>query len=571
MKIWKKRGNASPTDIDQFALELKGDKLKAALLLSRGIHTREEAVKFFRPQLEDLHDPFLLKDCDKAVTRLIQAKANNERILVYGDYDVDGTSAVSLMTSFLESQGFQIDYYIPDRYTEGYGFSNTGVSYAIDNEFNLIITLDCGIKDGERILRCNENSIDVIVCDHHTPEILPAAFAVINPKRTDCNYPNKGLCGCAVGFKLVCAYLLETKQDLSLAYDLLDFVAIATAADIVPLTPENRILVTYGLNLINRQKSHGIRALLSNAKYEGKELKVSDLVFLIAPRINAAGRIFSGRKAVEVMLSKASEQATTVASEIEKYNLERRELDQGITQEAFTIIENDPFYANSFTTVVKNQGWHKGVVGIVASRLIEKIYKPTLVLVEEDGILSGSARSIEGIDIYEPLAQCEEYLIQFGGHTMAAGLKLKAERFIDFRAAFDKAVKELCNGIRKHPVMEYDAEVNFDALSLDLLKFLEPLEPHGPENPRPVFLSRNIKNARFTKLVGANADHLSLHVTQEGNASEMKGIAFKMANWCLPILEGKKVDLLYTLRENVYNGTSSLQMEVVDIRLAEMY
>ncbi|MEY3835555.1 MAG: hypothetical protein RI989_983, partial [Bacteroidota bacterium] len=509
-----------------------------------------------------------LKDMDKAIARLTSAREKNEKVLVYGDYDVDGTTAVAVFYSFLKHEGFECAFYIPDRYKEGYGFSDAGVEFAKANQFNLIVTLDCGIKDGARIEKCNAYGIDVIVCDHHTPEILPPAFAVVNPKRKDCNYENKGLCGCAVGFKVMCAWYMQRNESLDFAYSFLDLVAIATGADIVPVTSENRILLHFGLKEINTHFRPGIAELLTNAKHSGKVLKVVDLVFLIAPRINAAGRIFSGNKAVEVLLTNNSEDAQVVAAQIEKYNQERKGLDRNITQEALDIIESDPFYEDSFTTVVKKEGWHKGVVGIVASRIIESYYKPTIVLTEEEGILSGSVRSIEGIDVYEMLSACEEHLIQFGGHNMAAGLKLKSEKFIAFREAFDKVVRAFTNNIRIERCHFYDTEIQFDQIDFKLYESIQPLEPHGPENMRPVFLARNIKNARFTKLVGAHADHLQLHVKQAGNVSEMKGIAFKMADWIFPILEGKEIDLLFQLNENVWNGQSSIQLEVVDIRLS---
>jgi single-stranded-DNA-specific exonuclease len=499
---------------------------------------------------------------------LVSAKEKNEKVLVYGDYDVDGTTAVAVFYSFLKHVGFACDFYIPDRYKEGYGFSEAGVAFAHENNFSLIVTLDCGIKDGPRIEQCNAHGIDVIVCDHHTPEALPPAFAIVNPKRKDCTYENKGLCGCAVGFKVICAWFIHHKESLDFAYSFLDLVAVATGADIVPVTSENRVLLHFGLKEINTHFRPGIAELLTNAKHSGKILKVVDLVFLIAPRINAAGRIFSGKRAVEVLLSNNAEDAKSVAAEIEKYNQERKGLDREITQEALDIVERDSFYENSFTTVVMKQGWHKGVVGIVASRLIESYYKPTIVLVEDDGMLSGSVRSIEGIDVYEMLSHCEEHLIQFGGHSMAAGLKLKSENFLAFREAFDKVVREFTNNVRIERCHLYDTEIQFDQIDFKLYESLQPLEPHGPENMRPVFLSKNIKNARFTKLVGAQADHLQLHVKQAGNISEMKGIAFKMKDWVFPIVEGKEIDLLFQLNENVWNGQSSIQLEVLDIRLS---
>lgn len=565
---WKKREQFSREEITELAVKSNISEAFAEILLSRKINTPEQARTFLNPEINQLLDPFGLKDMDKAILRLKSAKEKNEKVLVYGDYDVDGTTAVAVFYSFLKHVGFACDFYIPDRYKEGYGFSEAGVAFAHENNFSLIVTLDCGIKDGPRIEQCNAHGIDVIVCDHHTPEALPPAFAIVNPKRKDCTYENKGLCGCAVGFKVMCAWFIHHNESLDFAYSFLDLVAVATGADIVPVTSENRVLLHFGLKEINTHFRPGIAELLANAKHSGKVLKVVDLVFLIAPRINAAGRIFSGKRAVEVLLTNNAEDAKSVAAEIEKYNQERKGLDRNITQEALDIIERDAFYQDSFTTVVKKQGWHKGVVGIVASRLIETYYKPTIVLVEDDGILSGSVRSIEGIDVYEMLSLCEEHLIQFGGHSMAAGLKLKSENFETFRSAFDQVVRKFTNNTRIERCHLYDTEIQFDEISFSLYESLQPLEPHGPENLRPVFLSKNVTNARFTKLVGAHADHLQLHVRQAGNVSEMKGIAFKMADWVFPILAGKEIDLLFQLNENVWNGQSSIQLEVLDIRLS---
>jgi single-stranded-DNA-specific exonuclease len=566
--MWKKRSNFSQEEVAELAVKSNNSEVFAEILLSRNVKNADQALRFLHPEINQLLDPFGLKDMDKAIARLVSAKENKEKILVYGDYDVDGTTAVAVFYSFLKHVGFDCDFYIPDRYTEGYGFSEAGVAFAHENNFSLIVTLDCGIKDGPRIEQCNSFGIDVIVCDHHTPEVLPPAFAIVNPKRKDCSYENKGLCGCAVGFKVICAWFIHHNESLDFAYSFLDLVAVATGADIVPVTSENRVLLHFGLKEINTHFRPGIAELLTNAKHSGKVLKVVDLVFLIAPRINAAGRIFSGKRAVEVLLTNNAEDAKSVAAEIEKYNQERKGLDRNITQEALDIIERDAFYQDSFTTVVKKQGWHKGVVGIVASRLIESYYKPTIVLVEDEGILSGSVRSIDGIDVYEMLSLCEEHLIQFGGHSMAAGLKLKLENFEAFREAFDEAVRSFTNNTRIERCHLYDTEIQFDQISFSLYESLQPLEPHGPENLRPVFLSKNVKNARFTKLVGAHADHLQLHVRQAGNVSEMKGIAFKMADWVFPILEGKEIDLLFQLNENVWNGQSSIQLEVLDIRLS---
>jgi len=566
--IWKKRGNFSSIEIKELAQKASTTEAFAEILLQRNVLTAEQAKTFLHPEINQLLDPFGLKDMDKAIARLVSAKEKNEKVLVYGDYDVDGTTAVAVFYSFLKHEGFECDFYIPDRYKEGYGFSTAGVEFAHENNFSLIVTLDCGIKDGPRIEQCNEYGIDVIVCDHHTPEILPPAFAVVNPKRTDCTYENKGLCGCAVGFKVICAWFIHHNEPLDFAYSFLDLVAVATGADIVPVTPENRVLLHFGLKEINTHFRPGIAELLNNAKHSGKVLKVVDLVFLLAPRINAAGRIFSGKRAVEVLVAQNSEDAKVVAAEIEKNNYERKGLDRNITQEALDIIAVDPFYENSFTTVVRKEGWHKGVVGIVASRIIESYYKPTIVLVEDEGILSGSVRSIEGIDVYDMLSACEEHLIQFGGHSMAAGLKLKSENFLAFREAFDKVVRKFTNDIRIERCHFYDTEIQFDQITFALYESLQPLEPHGPENLRPVFLSKNIKNARFTKLVGAHAEHLQLHVKQAGNMAEMTGIAFKMKDWVFPILEGKEIDLLFQLNENVWNGQSSIQLEVLDIRLS---
>jgi single-stranded-DNA-specific exonuclease len=567
-KLWIHRKEEREEQAKALGEELNSSALLGRLLLQRGISTFEEARTFFCPDLTQLHDPFLMKDMDKAVARLCKALEGKEKILVYGDYDVDGTTAVSLVFGFLEMQDARCDYYIPDRYEEGYGFSMKAVEWAAANGFSLIITLDCGIKDGERIARCNELGVDVIVCDHHQPSELPSATAVLDPKRPDCDYPYKGLSGCGVGFKLLQALCIVREINPEFLYQHLDLVAISIGADIVPLTGENRVLAYFGLKVVNdvENRRAGIKAMLDQAKTRKPQLTISDVVFMLAPRINAAGRIHSGRHAVALLLATNKEEADNLSAGLEEHNNTRKSLDKDITKEALSEVESDDFYRTSFATVVRKEGWHKGVIGIVASRLVEAYYKPTIVLTEVDGKLTGSARSIPGIDLYEVLGECAEHLIQFGGHTMAAGLTLKPEKFLDFRKAFDEEVAKRFNYEHPKPEIVYDSEISFADANQKFFNILKRFAPFGPENMKPIFRTSNVVNAGYTKPVGETQAHLKLHVKQHESSTAVNGIAFDQGAWSDFLKENGAVDLLYTLEENEWNNQVSIQLNVVDIR-----
>jgi single-stranded-DNA-specific exonuclease len=565
-KLWyQKPAHPSPAAA-RLADELNVDPVIGRLLVDRGIFTFEEAKAFFRPQLADLHDPYLMRDMDKAVDRLTEAVNSGERILVFGDYDVDGTTAVTLVYSFLKNIGVDCAFYIPDRYKEGYGFSYLGVDYAVENEFSLIITLDCGIKDVEKVQYANERGIDIIICDHHNPGELPDAVAVLDPKRTDCYYPFKGLSGCGVGFKMLQAFSMRHKIPQEHLFGYLDLLTISIGADIVPLVGENRILAYYGLQQLSKTpRRPGIQAMLDQAAFVKPTLTITDVVFVLAPRINAAGRIFSGARAVELLLAQTVEEAQSISPSVEENNNTRKTLDKEITQEAIEMVDADGFYRTSYTTVVASEKWHKGVVGIVASRLVEAYYKPTIVLVEAEGKLAGSARSIPGVDLFEMLGKCSDLLLQFGGHTMAAGLSLNKENFEAFRERFDAVVAEFLQSERPKPHVYYDAELSLDQITGKFFRVLQQFAPFGPENMKPVFLTRQLVDAVGTRQVGADKNHLKLQLKQQGGAIVMDGIGFDLGEWYDDLSQGRAVDVLYTIEENEWNGKVNIQLSAKDI------
>lgn len=566
-KNWIPKKNPPEHLVATLQEEVSISRQVAVLLAQRGIDSFEKARDFFRPNMSQLHDPFLMKDMDRAVERLSEAIHRHEKILVYGDYDVDGTTAVTLVYSFLKKLGVDCIYYIPDRYTEGYGFSMKGVDFAHEQNCTLIITLDCGVRDGLKIDYAQTLGIDVIVCDHHQPAQLPQAAAVLDPKRPDCNYPYKGLSGAGVGFKLLQGLCIQQSIDPSELAEYLDLVTISIGADIVPLTGENRILAYHGLKLLEETRRPGIAAMLLKAGFKKPALTITDVVFILAPRINAAGRIFSGKEAVALLLSENEEAALPLSTAIEEYNATRKGLDKDITKQAIHQIDGDVFQQDSLSTVVFGENWHKGVVGIVASRLVETYYKPTIVLVSDGEKMAGSARSIEGIDLFECLSECDEHLIQFGGHTMAAGLSLRAENFSLFRSRFDEVVRQKLNNIRPEPFIEYDAEIDFEDINPKFFRILKQFEPFGPENLSPVFLARNVRNARFTKTVG-DGSHLKLHVHQEHTPQiSLEGIGFNLGQWSDVLKNNEPVDLLFSIDENMWNGKASLQLMVKDIRI----
>ena len=560
---WTIKQKPSEDTIKHLAQALNVEDFVATLLVQRGIETFDQAKAFFRPSLEHLHDPYLMKDMDKAVDRIEHAIANRENILVFGDYDVDGTTAVSLVSSYLKSYYPNIATYIPDRYLEGYGVSFKGIDFADDNGFTLIIALDCGIKSIDHVAYAKEKNIDFIICDHHRPgEFLPEAVAVLDPKRTDCFYPYDELCGCGVGFKLIQALGNNRGQTIEDFIPYLDLVATAIAADIVPMTGENRVLAYYGLQVINDNPRPGIKALIHQVKKQ--TLDITDVVFIIAPRINAAGRIKHGNHAVELLTEFNFEQAQQFASEIEQYNSERKGLDKQITKEALLQIEENQ-EKERFTSVVFQEDWHKGVIGIVASRLIETYYRPTLVFTKSGDKYAASARSVKGFDVYNALEACSEHLEQFGGHMYAAGMTLAAENYAAFKQAFEEQVQATIHPDMLTPEIEIDAEINFTDITPKLTRILKQFEPFGPQNMTPIFLSKNIKDTGYGKPMGQENEHVKLFIKQN-NSEGIPAIGFGLGAKLNLITNQKPFQAVYCIDENEWNGKVSLQIRLRDIK-----
>jgi single-stranded-DNA-specific exonuclease len=559
---WTIKPKPAEEKVKHLAQALNIENFVASLLIQRGIETYDEAKAFFRPSLDDLHNPYLMKDMDKAVERIEKAIANNENIMVFGDYDVDGTTAVSLVSSYLKSYYKNVATYIPDRYDEGYGISYKGIDYADDNSITLIIALDCGIKSIDHVVYAKERNIDFIICDHHRPgDFLPDAVAVLDPKRADCNYPYDELCGCGVGFKLIQALGQNRNQTIEDFIPYLDLVATAIAADIVPMTGENRVLAKFGLEVINTNPRAGIQALIQNIKKQ--VLTITDVVFIIAPRINAAGRIKHGNYAVELLTEFDLEQAIEFASQIEIFNADRKDLDKQITQEALVQIEtNDE--SNNFTTVVYQEDWHKGVIGIVASRLIEKHYKPTIVFTKSGDKLAASARSVKDFDIYNALESSAEYLEQFGGHMYAAGMTLKEENYEAFKNKFEEVVKESIHPDLRIPEIAIDTEIHLSDINEKLVRILKQFEPFGPQNMTPVFISKNIKDTGYGKTMGKEEEHLRLFVKQD-NSEGFAAIGFNLSQKMDCITNNKSFDAVYCIEENEWNGNVTLQLKLRDI------
>ena len=558
---WTNKPKPDFQKVSRLAKALKVDNLVASLLIQRGIENFDQARLFFRPSLQDLHNPFLMKDMDKAVSRIEKAIQNNENILIFGDYDVDGTTAVSLVASYLKTFYKNVATYIPDRYDEGYGISFKGIDYADDNGISLIIALDCGIKSIDHVDYSNERKIDFIICDHHRPEaILPNAIAVLDPKRNDCNYPYDELCGCGIGFKLIQGLSINRGETINDLVQYLDLVATAIAADIVPMTGENRILAHFGLIVINQNPRPGIQALIAQSKV--KNFTITDVVFKIAPRINAAGRIKHGNEAVALLSEFDFEQATIFAAEIEQYNADRKDLDQQITKEALDQIEKNK-EKNRFTNVVFQQDWHKGVIGIVASRVIETYYKPTLVFTKSGDKLAASARSVRGFDVYNALESCSEFLVQFGGHMYAAGMTLLPENYSVFKEAFEKVVKETILPEQLLPEIEIDAEIDLEDITPKLTRILKQFEPFGPLNMSPVFYSKNMIDTGYGKPIGKENEHLKLFVRQN-NSQGISAIGFGLGNKLN--ISQKTFEGIYTIAENEFNAKIDLQLMLKDIR-----
>ena len=560
-----KRWNILTTDeqkVQALQAELKVHPVLCKILVQRGIETFEQSRNFFRPSLDDLHSPWLMKDMEKAVERVVLAIQENEKILVFGDYDVDGTTAVASMFLFLQKIHHNLDFYIPHRYREGYGVSKAGIDFAKENGFTLIISLDCGIKSADLIAYAKELGIDFIVCDHHLPDkVLPPAVAILNPKQTDCLYPFKELCGCGVGFKLMCA--LEEKLNLpkGTAFEQLDLVATAIAADIVPVNGENRILAFHGLKKANENPNKGIKAL---TKLSGlvKELHITNLVFMIAPRVNAAGRMDDASKAVRMFIAKTEDEAMNYAEMLHSDNTDRKEADSSITEEALALIQENKEWVNRKSTVVFKSHWHKGVVGIVASRLIEHYFRPTIVLTRSGDYAAGSARSVPGFNLYEAIYACREHLLGYGGHFAAAGMTLELDQVDSFREKFEAVVANSIDPQMLIPEIVIDAEIKLEDIRQPFFNILCQMEPFGPENLRPVFITRNVTDTGWSKIV--KEEHLKFSIKQ--NNVTVSGIGFNMADKYPLLQEKKPVDIVYKIDENEWQDKKSLQIRVIDIR-----
>ncbi len=564
-KKWNIHQIANPSEVTALQNALAVDETIAKLLVLRGITTFEQAKTFFRPSLDMLLDPFLMKGMSAAIERITNAIANNEKVMIFGDYDVDGTTAVALVYSFFKKYIKQIEYYIPDRYAEGYGISIKGIDYAKENNITLIIALDCGIKAVDKINYANEKGVDFIICDHHLPgDEIPDAYAVLDPKQKDCPYPYKELAGCGIGFKLAQAFCIQNSIDEHEVFEYLDLVVTSIAADIVPITGENRVLAHYGLKKLNANPRPGLKALLTLGKAD-RDLDITTLVFVIAPRINAAGRIEHGSKAVELLISDNSIDATEFSKKINDTNTQRRDLDFGITDEALMTLEADPITQHKRSTVLFNANWHKGVVGIVASRLIEKYYKPTIVLTESNGMATGSARSVKDFDVYTAIERCSHLLEQFGGHKFAAGLSLKLENLNAFVDAFEREVSRTITEEMLLPVVEVDLVIALDDINEKLVRILNQFAPHGPHNMTPVFCSRGVLDTGFAKVVGNN--HLKLEVYQPNTQlTKIEAIAFNKGDYLHFFKRNIPVDIVYKIKTNEFRGNTSIQLIIEEIK-----
>lgn len=562
---WTLKPKPHPEKIKALQKALDIDAHIATLLVQRGIETFDEAKTFFRPSLSDLHNPFLMKDMDKAVARIEKAIANKENILVYGDYDVDGTTSVALMSSYLKTRYDAVATYIPDRYDEGYGVSYKGIDFANDNDFSLIIALDCGVKAIDKVAYAKEKGIDFIICDHHRPsDKLPDAIAILDPKRDDCNYPFKELCGCGVGFKLIQALALNEGKTVEDLTEYLDLVATAIGADIVPINNENRALAYFGLQVINQNPRPGIQAILNQIKKT--ELTITDVVFIVSPRINAAGRMKHGNYAVTLLTEENIKLAEKYAAEIETFNLDRRETDKQITNEALDQIEKHQ-EQDRLTTVVYHEDWHKGVIGIVASRLTETYYRPTLVFTKSGTKLAASARSVSGFDVYNALEACSQHIEQFGGHKYAAGLTLKEENYEAFKQAFEDEVSKTIDRNLLTPEIKVDTQMDLDDITPKFYRILKQFAPFGPSNMTPVFMTENLIDTGYGKCVGEDKTHLRITVTQPNTSQKLVGIGFNMGDKIDSISDKKPFRAVYSIDENEWQGNTSLQLKLRDIKV----
>lgn len=553
--------------VSRLSSELGIDPVLSVLLAQRGIKTFQEAREFFRPSLDNLHDPFLMKDMEQAVSRLQKAVNEGERILIYGDYDVDGTTAVSLVYSFLKHLTHNVDFYIPDRYDEGYGVSYKGIDWASDNGFTLIITLDCGIKANDKVSYAAGKGIDMIICDHHLPENeIPAAVAVLDPKREDCNYPFDDLSGCGVGFKLVQAYSMRNGIPFESIVPLLDLLVVSIASDLVSVIGENRILAHFGLKQLNENPRKGLLAMINLSGLDPEHITIDDIVFKIGPRINAAGRMESGRIAVQLLTAEDDLTASRIGNEINAHNNERKEIDREITREALEMVQSGKCLSAKNATIVYNPMWHKGVVGIVASRLVEAFYRPTIVFTKSNGFVTGSARSVHGFDLYDAIENCADLLENFGGHLYAAGLTLREENLPMFCSRIETFIAGKISKEMLKPVITVDAKLNFDQITPKFFRILKQFQPFGPENNAPVFMTENVYDNGTVRKVGAEGGHLKLELMQEAQPyRHISAIAFNKSSHFDHIRSGNPIDICYSIVENYYRGIANLQLRIKDL------
>lgn len=566
-KTWNIKESAPREKVLHLKEAINANSVIANLLIQRGIENYDQAKNFFRPSLDSLHDPFLMKDMPKAVQRIIDATQKREKILVFGDYDVDGTTAVALMFTFLRWLGLRCDYYIPDRYTEGYGVSTKGIDYAAENGFGLIISLDCGIKSKDKVAYAKKKGIDFIICDHHeTDSQLPEAVAILNPKQPDCPYPYKELSGCGIGFKLIQALAKNYEIPFSTIEQYLDLVALSIAADIVPITGENRVLTFYGLKRINTAPREGFKAIMELAQLK-REVTVSDLVFVFGPRINSAGRIETGKNAVELLIADTQQKALLSGESVNKTNVERKDFDANITQEALNMLVTSEEQKNKKTTVLYNPEWHKGVIGIVASRLIEKhFYRPTIILTKSNGYVTGSARSVKNFNLYQAISSCSHLLEQFGGHKYAAGITLKEENLPAFVSLFEEVVSKSLNPHMLHPEIDIDSPLRFSAITPKFNSVLKQFAPFGPGNMTPVFMSNNVITRRPPQVIGNG--HLRLSVAQTDMLHlTFSAIGYDMQDYMDIIPADKPFKICYSLKENEWNGVKSIELNIKDIQI----
>ena len=570
-KRWVFKPKADQQNIHYLEQVLNIQPLLAALLAQRGIKTYDQAKMFFRPSLDSLHDPFKMKDMNRAIERIEKAIQHHQRILIYGDYDVDGTTSVALVYSFLKKYYSNLDYYIPDRYQEGYGISYKGIEYAHEHNVSLIIALDCGIKASKKIEYANSRNIDFIICDHHTPEKqLPDAVAVLDPKRAGCNYPFKDLSACGVGFKMLQAFSQTNNIDFAELYPFLDLVAVSIASDIVPIIGENRILAHFGLKQLNKNPGTGLKAIINMSGLGDKQntIEVEDVVFRIGPRINAAGRIESGRSAVDLLITDKEHKARQKAQKVNSCNDTRKNIDRNITQDALKMIASEPGFREKKSTVLYNSQWHKGVVGIVASRMIEIYYRPTIILTSSNGMATGSARSIPGFDIYNALESCNDLLENFGGHMYAAGLTLDIQNIPSLKRRFEDIVEQSINEDQMVPHMEIDQEIQLSEITEKFFNILRQFQPFGPKNLPPIFVARNVRDDGTARLVGSSKEHMKLSLTQENDPDLVfPAIAFQQANHYNDIHKGKPFDVCFSVEENIFRGKRNLQLNVKDIKI----